>query len=109
MAQANCDHTTDPIYAAIARHEACYVALELLPDGPQESSAADRLEEDAVNAETSAGREMAATVPTTLPGLLALLRYVEKYKGWDQILDEASLLGLVSTTISALDGIGAVS
>jgi hypothetical protein len=93
----------DPIFAAIERHKACYVALGL---SEEEAVGA------AVQAETDASRKMAATVPTTLAGLLALLRYVEKMHngdGGEEMLDEEGLEKLVSTTVAALEKIGAVS
>jgi hypothetical protein len=93
----------DPIFAAIERHKATYVALGLSEEGAVDA---------AVDAETDASRKMAATVPTTLAGLLALLRYVEKMHngdGGEEMLDEDGLVELVSTTISALERIGAVS
>jgi hypothetical protein len=95
----------DPIFAAIEHHKACYVALALLPDGAGGCELSE-----AVGDETDAARKMAATVPTTLAGLLALLRYVEKMQdGGNEMLDEAALVKLVSTTISALERIGGVS
>jgi hypothetical protein len=59
------------------------------------------------DAEREACEELLATAPTTLAGVLALLRYVEQEKG--EFLDEAAFKELLSTTVTALDAIGAVS
>lgn len=59
---------TDPIFAAIARHRRAYAALE----GRLHLRPAD----EQGDAEAHAYEALAAIVPTTLPGLLALTRYL---------------------------------
>jgi hypothetical protein len=47
---------------------------------------------------------MAATVPTSIAGLVALLRYVEaEHARGERFLDQGALEELLSTTVSALD------
>jgi hypothetical protein len=108
----------DPIYAAIERHKALNAAFRRAltgmgrfekmngwADSPERDVWRER-EIETCDAERGACDEMIATAPTTLAGLLALLRYVEKEKA--EFLDEDALKELLSTTVSALASIGAV-
>ena len=113
----------DPIFAAIERHQALNAAfrhtLRLkdkferdrgFADASPEHDELERREDESGNAESAACDEMVATVPTTFAGVLGLLRYVEqRHAKGDKILDEGGLEEVVSTTISALASIGAVS
>jgi hypothetical protein len=105
---------SDPIFAAIERHKALNAAFTEVLRGMSDfeerhdDAAAgidewERREEDASNAERDACDEMVATEPTTLAGLLALLRYVEdEHDRGEKILDESGLEELVSVTVTAL-------
>jgi hypothetical protein len=113
----------DPIFAAIKRHKASYAAfghfLELKDKfedehGREHASPEheewQRREDEACDAESSATTEMVATVPTTIAGVVALLRYVdEAHAGGNKLLYDETFEDLISTTVSALDRIGAVS
>jgi hypothetical protein len=113
--------TPDPIFAAIARHKASNAALEQVLDGMtncQEEhgfGASPELEEwyrreaEAGAADDDALHEMLGTVPTTLSGVVALLRYIsQEHDEGNPILDNDGE-ELLSTTISALVAIGGVS
>jgi hypothetical protein len=113
----------DPIFAAIERCKASNVAtLQFLKlkdkfedeHGRVRASAEhdewQRREDDACDAESSAIAEMVATVPTTIAGVMALLRYVdEEHARGNKILYDETFEGLISTIVSALDTIGAAS
>ena len=113
----------DPIFAAIERYKASNVAtlqfLELKDEfedehGRGHASAEhdewQRREDDACDAESSAIAEMVATVPTTIAGVVALLRYVdEEHARGNKVLYDETFESLISTTVSALDTIGCVS
>jgi hypothetical protein len=104
----------DPIFPAIERHKALNVTFGEVLHGmsdfeSQHGVAAtgiddwEQREEEASNAERDACDEMIATAPTTLAGLLALLRYVEEeHDRGEKILDESGLEELVSVTVTAL-------
>jgi hypothetical protein len=107
----------DPIFAAIERHKALNAAFAEVLHGMCEFEAQhgvaaagidewERREEEAGNTERAACDEMIATAPTTLPGLLALFRYIEGEHGrGEKILDENGLEELVSVTVTALAAI----
>jgi hypothetical protein len=112
----------DPIFAAIERHKALNAAfshtLHLMGECEKEHGHADSPEHDewhrreieTCDAEVDACDEMIATAPTTLAGLLALLRYVEQeHARGEKLLDQNGLEELLSATITALGAIGAVS
>jgi hypothetical protein len=117
------DAGADPIFAAIERHKASYAAfshvLTLKDDFEQqhedetpepEQAEWDRREEETCTAEVDACDEMIATGPTTLPGLLALLRYIKReVNRGDVVLEQDGLEKLLSSTISVLVAIGGVS
>ena len=66
----------------------------------------DRLENEAGDAERDAADAMITTVPTTLPGLQKMFRYVvERHEAGDEILDGEEWLVLVSATVAALEKI----
>jgi hypothetical protein len=110
----------DPIFAAIENHKGLNAAFSralLLKDtfegehgfsdtSPQHDDLVRR-EDETCDAEREACDEMLATVPTTFAGVLALLRYVEQERG--EFLDETAFKELLSTTVSALATLGAVS
>jgi hypothetical protein len=108
----------DPIFAAIERHKALYAAfcraLTGMGECEKRSGFADspeldewhRRESEACDAEMAAHDEMLATVPTTLAGLLALLRYVEQESGFGF---GRGFKETISATVTALEQIGAVS
>jgi len=113
----------DPIVAAIERHKASYVAFghllnlkDKFEDQHGRGYAAPkheesrRREDEACDAESSAAAEMVATVPTTIGGVMALLRYVdEEHARGNKLLYDESFEELISTTVSALTRIGRVS
>jgi hypothetical protein len=104
----------DPIYAAIERHKAFNVAFSEVLHGMSEFETQhgvaaagidewEQREHETSNAERDACDEMIATAPTTLAGLLTLLRYVEgEHDRGEKILDENGLEELISVTVTAL-------
>jgi hypothetical protein len=104
----------DPIFAAIKRHKALNVAFSEVLHGMSEFETKhgvaaagidewEQREHETSNAERDACDEMTATVPTTLAGLLTLLRYVEgEHDRGEKILDENGLEELISVTVTAL-------
>jgi hypothetical protein len=122
LAQATAVSEADPIFAAIEHHKASNAAfshtLHLMGKFEEEHGHADSPEQDewhrresaSSDVEREACDEMISTVPTSLAGLLALLRYVEaEHARGEKFLDQGALEELVSTTVSALAAIGAVS
>ena len=101
----------DPIFALIERHKACNAAFSsVLREPGQDRDEWRRREDEASDVERDACGEMVATVPTTLAGLLALLRYVEhEHARGETLLDESELEELLSAAVSALERIGGVS
>jgi hypothetical protein len=113
----------DPIFAAIERHKASYVAFghllnlkDKFEDEHGRSHASpeyeewQRREDEACDAESSATAEMVATVPTTIAGVVALLRYVdEEHARRNELLYDETFEDLISTTAVPLASIGAVS
>jgi hypothetical protein len=105
---------SDPIFTAIEHHKALNDAFEEVLHGMSEFETQhgvaaagidewERREEEAGDAERAACDEMIATAPTTLPGLLALFRYIEgEHDRGEKILDENGLEELVSVTVTAL-------
>jgi hypothetical protein len=91
----------DPIFAAIERHKALNAAFShtlRLKDAFERGSGFDddspehedleRREDETCDAEREACDEMVATVPTTLAGLLALLRYVDWHERLSRFADQ---------------------
>jgi hypothetical protein len=114
----------DPVFAAIQNHRAANATFEeclILKSRFEEKhgigtgcsptmqavrAELDRLENEAGDAERDAADAMITTVPTTLPGLREMFRYViERHEAGDEILDGEEWLVLVSTTVAALEKI----
>lgn len=102
----------DPIFAAIERYKAAYVALGHVLDRLEEAETRGvkseiderhRLEHEACSADSNACAEMVATIPTTFAGVMALLRFVdEEHARGNKLLYDETFEVLISTTISAL-------
>jgi len=112
----------DPVFAAIRNHRAANATLaECLtlksrfeeehgfgtgcnPTMQAVRAELDRLEDKAGDAERDAADSMVTTIPTTLPGLREIFRYiVERHEAGDDILDGEAWFVLVSTTVAALE------
>ena len=82
----------DPIFAAIARHRAAYAAwmaaIEIEVGTEVATSSAFEAE---FEAEQKASKDLVGTPPTTLPGLLALLRHIIVHE------EDVAILGLDET------------
>lgn len=106
----------DPIFPAIERHKALNAdfsracRFEPLPTSTLEHAEWERRELETSDAEREACDELVGTVPTTLAGILALLRYVEhEHARGETFLDQDQLEELLSTTADAVQAIGGVS
>jgi hypothetical protein len=66
---------------------------------------AERRMGDALGAESESGAELAATVATSMPGLLSMLRYIcsETERG-NEILDPENTAIMLASTLEALEG-----
>jgi len=114
----------DPVFAVIRNHRAANATLEEClilkarfeeghgfgtgcnPTMQAVRAELDRLEDKAGDAERDAADSMITTIPTTLPGLREMFRYIiERHEAGDDILDGEAWLVLVSTTVAALEKI----
>jgi hypothetical protein len=99
----------DPVFAAIERHRAAYVAEIALNDSDDDDAMSA-----ACNIEMEALESLLATAPTTLPGCVAMLRYIEQHSeqldmcvvfgDYTGLANQNAILGVIARTIEALGG-----
>jgi hypothetical protein len=101
--------SSDPIFAAIERHRAAYVAEVALNDSDDDDAMSA-----ACDVEMEALESLLTTAPTTLPGCVAVLRYIEEHSeqldmrvvfgGYTGLANQNAILGVIARAIEALGG-----